>query len=44
MPPYIGLDGKGADTYRRTTYDATTNSIIDHEGIAYDPVTGEARV
>jgi hypothetical protein len=41
--PYIGLDGKGADTYRRTTYDATTNSIIDHDGIAYDPMTGEAR-
>ena len=41
--PYIGLDGKGSDTYRRTTYDATTNSIIDHEGVAYDPVTGEAK-
>lgn len=41
--PYIGLDGKGTDTYRRTTYDATTNSIIDHEGVAYDPVTGEVR-
>ena len=41
--PYIGLDGKGSDTYRRTTYNATTNSIIDHEGVAYDPVTGEAK-
>lgn len=41
--PYIGLDGKGAGTYRLTTYDATTNSIIDHNGTAYDPLTGEAR-
>lgn len=41
--PYIGLDGKGAGTYRQSTYDATTNSIIDPNGTAYDPVTGEAR-
>lgn len=41
--PYIGLDGKGAGTYRLTTYDAATNSIIDPNGTAYDPVTGEAR-
>ncbi|KRD25479.1 MULTISPECIES: hypothetical protein [Acidovorax] len=41
--PYIGLDGKGADTYRLTTYDSATNSIINFDGIAYDPVTGEAK-
>ncbi len=41
--PYIGLDGKGADTYRLTTYDSATNSIINYDGIAYDPVTGEAK-
>ena len=41
--PYIGLDGKGADTYRLTTYDSATNSIIDYDGTAYDPATGEAR-
>lgn len=41
--PYIGLDGKGADTYRLTTYDSATNSIINFDGTAYDPVTGEAR-
>lgn len=41
--PYIGLDGKGGDTYRLTTYDSATNSIINFDGTAYDPVTGEAR-
>ena len=41
--PYIGLDGKGAGTYRLTTYDAATNSIIGPDGAAYDPTTGEAR-
>lgn len=41
--PYIGLDGKGADTYRRTTYDFATNSIINFDGTIYDPVTGEAK-
>src|SRR3989344_5816340 len=41
--PYIGLDCKGADTYRLTTYDSATNSIINFDGTAYDPVTGEAR-
>ncbi len=41
--PYIGLDGKGTDTYRLTTYDSATNSIINFDGTAYDPVTGEAR-
>jgi hypothetical protein len=40
---YIGLDGKGADTYRLTTYDSATNSIINYDGIAYDPLTGEAK-
>lgn len=41
--PYIGLDGKGADTYRLATYDSTTNSIINFDGVAYDPNTGEAK-
>lgn len=41
--PYIGLNGKGADTYRRTTYDAATNSIINFDGAIYDPVTGEVK-
>lgn len=41
--PYIGLDGKGSDTYRLATYDSATNSIINHDGIAYDPITGEAK-
>lgn len=41
--PYIGLDGKGGDTYRLATYDSATNSIINHDGIAYDPITGEVK-
>ena len=41
--PYIGLDGKGADTYRLMKFDAATNTLIDRDGVAYDRLTGEAK-
>jgi len=41
--PYIGLDGKGADTYRLMKFDPATNTLIDRDGVAYDRATGEAK-
>lgn len=41
--PYLGLDGKAKDTYRLTSWDSTTNSIINFDGVAYDPITGEVK-
>ena len=40
---YIGLDGKGAGTYRLGKYDTVTGNIIDTDGRAYDPLTGEVQ-
>lgn len=40
---YIGLDGKGAGTYRLAKYDAATGKILDLDGKLYDPITGEAQ-
>lgn len=40
---YIGLDGKGAGTYRLGKYDNATGNIIGTDGRAYDPLTGEAQ-
>lgn len=40
---YIGLDGKGAGTYRLGHFDPATGSLIGPDGAVYDPVTGEAR-
>lgn len=39
---FIGLDGKGAGTYRLGRYDPTTGNIVNPDGTAYDPLTGEA--
>lgn len=39
---YIGLDGKGAGTYRLGKYDSTGN-IVNYDGLVYDPVTGEVK-
>lgn len=39
--PFIGLDGKGADSYRLAKYDTATGRIIDLDGRTYDPITGE---
>lgn len=40
---YIGIDGKGAGTYRLGKYDSGTGNIINPDGLAYDPLTGEAK-
>ncbi|MFN7857530.1 MAG: hypothetical protein ACK5OA_13320 [Acidovorax sp.] len=40
---YIGLDGKGAATYRLARLDVATGNIINFDGRVYDPVTGEAK-
>lgn len=40
---YIGLDGKGATTYRLTRLDLATGNIINFDGRVYDPVTGVAK-
>ncbi len=39
---FIGLDGKGADNYRLAKYDSATGMLIDLDGQAYDPITGQA--
>lgn len=39
---FIGLDGKGTDNYRLAKYDNATGMIIDLDGRAYNPTTGEA--
>ena len=38
---FIGIDGKGAGTYRLAKYDSATGRIIDFDGRSYDPITGE---
>ncbi|MBV7541871.1 hypothetical protein [Acidovorax sp. sic0104] len=40
---YIGLDGKGAGTYRLSRFDTATGNLIGPDGAAYDPQTGEAK-
>ncbi|MDD2178290.1 hypothetical protein OIN59_12690 [Acidovorax sp. D2M1] len=40
---YIGLDGKGAGTYKRSRLDAATGNIINYDGRIYDPLTGEVK-
>ena len=38
---FIGLDGKGAGTYKLAKYDALTGNIVDLDGKQYNPTTGE---
>lgn len=40
---YIGLDGKGAGTYKRSRLDTATGNIINYDGRVYDPLTGEVK-
>jgi hypothetical protein len=40
---YIGLDGKGAGTYRRSRLDTATGDIINYDGRIHDPLTGEVK-
>lgn len=40
---YIGLDGKGAGTYRLGRYDSATGNLVNPDGLIYDPTTGEAQ-
>jgi len=40
---YIGLDGKGAGTYKLSKFDAATGNIINYDGRVYDPLTGEVK-
>lgn len=40
---YIGLDGKGAGTYKRSRLDTATGNIINYDGRIYDPLTGEVK-
>ncbi|RZJ62588.1 MAG: hypothetical protein EON49_01760 [Acidovorax sp.] len=40
---FIGLDGKGADTYRLTRFDTATGNYVNYDGRVYDPLTGEAK-
>lgn len=40
---FIGLDGKGAGTYRLSRFDAASGNIINFDGQLYDPLTGEAK-
>ncbi|AOG25063.1 hypothetical protein [Acidovorax sp. RAC01] len=40
---YIGMDGKGAGTYKLTRLDPATGNIINFDGRIYDPVTGEPK-
>lgn len=40
---YLGLDGKGADTYRLTRFDPATGNYVNYDGRVYDPLTGEAK-
>lgn len=39
---YIGLDGNGAGNYRLAKYDPANGLIVDLDGTAYDPLTGQA--
>lgn len=40
---FIGLDGKGAGTYRRVQIDTATGNLINYDGRIHDPLTGEAK-
>ncbi len=40
---YIGLDGKGAGTYKLSRLDTATGNIINYDGRVYDPLTGEVK-
>ena len=40
---FIGLDGKGAGTYRRVQLDTATGNLINYDGRIHDPLTGEAK-
>ncbi len=40
---YIGLDGKGAGTYKLSRFDAATGNIINYDGRVFDPLTGEVK-
>lgn len=40
---YIGLDGKGAGTYKLSRFDTATGNIINYDGRVYDPLTGEVK-
>lgn len=40
---YIGLDGKGAGTYKRSRLDTATGNIINYDGRIYDRLTGEVK-
>lgn len=40
---YIGLDGKGAGTYRLARFDPATGNLINPDGQVFDPNTGEAQ-
>ena len=40
---FIGLDGKGAGTYRRVRFDTATGNLINYDGRIHDPLTGEAK-
>ncbi|RYF55304.1 MAG: hypothetical protein EOO27_21445 [Comamonadaceae bacterium] len=40
---YLGLDGKGADTYRLTRFEPATGNYVNYDGKIYDPLTGEAK-
>ena len=40
---FIGLDGKGAGTYRRVRFDTATGNLINYDGRIHDPLTGDAK-
>ena len=40
---FIGLDGKGAGTYRRVRFDPATGNLVNFDGRIHDPRTGEAK-
>lgn len=37
---YIGLDGKGAGTYKLASWDSATGGLLDLDGKVYDALTG----
>lgn len=41
---YIGLDGSGAGTYKRASFDTATGLLVDLDGKKYDPGTGKLTV
>ena len=40
---YIGLNGKGAGTYRLAKWDSATGNLVNPDGLVYDPLTGTAK-